>query len=106
MTWTPTSGLGKLHSWTVVHHSFLPAFAAALPYTAGLVALDEDDGLRLAARLLAHPEDLAIDLPVEVVFRPLRFLNVEGEVIAPFFRPRPEIHCHPSPESSPAHPGS
>jgi hypothetical protein len=33
------------------------------------------------------PEDLTIDMPVEVVFRVLEFPDVEGSVIAPMFRP-------------------
>ena len=31
--------------------------------------------------------DLHIDQPVEVVFAPLRFAGVDGEVTAPFWRP-------------------
>jgi len=46
--WKPASGRGKLHSWTVAHHAFHPAFAAELPYT--LVTVDLEDGVRALGR--------------------------------------------------------
>jgi len=33
------------------------------------------------------PEQLRIDLPMEVVFRPLVFAGVDGTVVAPLWRP-------------------
>lgn len=42
--WTTASGHGKIHSWTIAHHAFHPAFAADLPYT--LVTVDLDEGVR------------------------------------------------------------
>ncbi|MGS0743229.1 Zn-ribbon domain-containing OB-fold protein [Glaciimonas sp. GG7] len=44
VVWKPASGAGKIHSWTVAHHAFHPAFAADLPYT--LVTVDLDEGVR------------------------------------------------------------
>lgn len=46
--WKPASGRGTLHSWTVAHHAFHPAFAADLPYT--LVTVDLEDGVRALGR--------------------------------------------------------
>ena len=46
--WKPASGRGTLHSWTVAHHAFHPAFAAELPYT--LVTVDLEDGVRALGR--------------------------------------------------------
>lgn len=40
--WKPSSGAGRVHSWTVAHHAFHAAFAAELPYTLVTVDLDED----------------------------------------------------------------
>jgi hypothetical protein len=54
------------------------------------VAVDEDPAVRLATRLVdVDPSDpgLTIDQPVEVVFGPLTFPGVDGEVAAPFWRP-------------------
>jgi uncharacterized OB-fold protein len=46
--WTPASGRGKVHSWTVCHHAFHPAFAGELPYT--LVTVDLEEGVRALGR--------------------------------------------------------
>jgi uncharacterized OB-fold protein len=87
-TWTPMSGRGRLFSWTVVHHAFLPQFAAHVPFVPALVALDEDPSVRLVTRIVdCPPAELAFDLPVGVVFRRLEFAGVEGRVIAPMFTP-------------------
>ena len=48
VTWQPATGLGRLHSWTVAHHAFHPAFADELPYT--LVTVDLDEGVRALGR--------------------------------------------------------
>jgi uncharacterized OB-fold protein len=65
----PVSGRGRVTTWTVVHQAFLPGFAADVPYVVAEVELEEQDGLRMVARLAgARPGDLAIGLPVEVAF--------------------------------------
>lgn len=46
--WTQASGRGKVHSWTVCHHAFHPAFAGELPYT--LVTVDLEEGVRALGR--------------------------------------------------------
>jgi len=46
--WIPSSCTGTVHSWTVAHHAFHPAFAAELPYT--LVTIDLDEGVRALGR--------------------------------------------------------
>lgn len=46
--WTQASGEGKVHSWTVAHHPFHPAFAQELPYT--LVTVDLKEGARALGR--------------------------------------------------------
>jgi len=42
------SGRGKVHSWTVAHHAFHPAFREELPYT--LVTIDLEEGVRALGR--------------------------------------------------------
>jgi hypothetical protein len=43
--------------------------------------------VRLVTRIVdCAPEELRCDLPVTVVFRPLRFAGVAGEVVAPMFQ--------------------
>ena len=46
--WTEASGEGTVHSWTVAHHAFHPAFADELPYT--LVTVDLKEGVRALGR--------------------------------------------------------
>jgi hypothetical protein len=87
MPWTVTSGKGRLYSWSIVRHVFLPAFASKVPYAVGLVALDEDPAVRVAGPLLGDHERLTAGMPVAVEFRPLRFDGVPGEVLAPHFGP-------------------
>jgi uncharacterized protein len=87
-TWVDLSGRGTLFSWVVVHQQFLPQYDP--PYVTALVAVDEDPTVRLATRLVdVDPVDpgLTIDQPVDVVFGPLTFPGVDGEVVAPFWRP-------------------
>ncbi len=88
ITWTPVSGRGRVFTWTVVHHAFLPAFRDQVPFITGLVALAEDPGVRLATLFVdCSADELECDAPAEVVFRPLEFAGVEGTVMAPLWRP-------------------
>jgi len=87
-TWTRVGGRGRLFSWSVVRRAFIPQLADAVPYVPALVALDEDPAVRIVTRMVdCDPETLRIDLPVRVVFRPLSFAGVNGEVMAPLFVP-------------------
>jgi uncharacterized OB-fold protein len=90
-TWTPVSGRGRLFTWTVVRRAFLPAFEEMVPFVTGLVALEEDPAVRIVSYVVdCDPEGLAADLPVEAVFRPLRFPTVPDQsVTVPMFVPAP-----------------
>ena len=48
VVWHEASGRGRIHSWTVAHHAFHPAFAGELPYT--LVTVDLEEGVRALGR--------------------------------------------------------
>ena len=88
LAWTPVSGRGTLFSWAAVDRAFVPAFSEQVPYLTGLVALAEEPAVRLVTRLVdCKPGDLCMDLPMRVVYRPLRFPETPGEVMAPFFTP-------------------
>lgn len=67
VTWTEASGKGKVHSWTVSHHAFHPAFAAELPYT--LVTVDLEEGVR-ALGLWQGKAPLALEQRVVGHFEP------------------------------------
>ena len=86
VAWVPVSGRGTLFSYTIVRHALAKPFAPLLPYTTGLVALEEDPSVRLATLLVdCDPEALQIDQPVKVVFRNLPYVGTE--VPAPLFAP-------------------
>jgi uncharacterized OB-fold protein len=41
VSWVTASGRGTVHSWTVAHHPYHPAFVVEVPYTLALVDLAE-----------------------------------------------------------------
>ena len=78
--WIEASGLGAVHSWTVAHHAFLPAFKADVPYT--LVIVDLEEGPRALGRLDPSAQQrLRIGLPVRITFE----RNAEGVALPVFF---------------------
>ena len=62
VVWKPASGTGTIHSWTVAHHAFHPAFKAELPYV--LVTVDLDEGVRALGRWRGTPA-LSLGQPVQ-----------------------------------------
>lgn len=65
--WVVASGRGRLHSWTIAHHAFHPAFADKLPYI--LAAVDLEEGVRAMGRMdHAHVALLRVDLPLRARF--------------------------------------
>ena len=65
--WERSSGRGRVFSWTVVARALHPAFAGDVPYAPVIVEMEE--GVRVLSQLVdVPPAELAIDLPVEVVF--------------------------------------
>lgn len=61
-----SSGRGALYSWVVVHRAFSETFADDVPYTVGVVELDE--GCRMLARIELDGEP-SLGLPVRVAYR-------------------------------------
>ena len=87
-TWRMLPGTGTVFSFVVVRHTFLPQYADLIPFVTALVSVDDAPGARLTSRLVdVDPEAVHIDMRVEAVFTPLRFAGVDGEVVAPLFRP-------------------
>ena len=81
--WERASGLGKVHTYTVIHAAGHPAFDGEVPYNVTVVELDEGP-LMLTNLVGVALEDIVVDLPVEVTFDP-----VSPEMAIPRFRPRP-----------------
>jgi hypothetical protein len=73
--WTPLSGAGTVWSFAVYHRAMHPAFAELVPYTVGLVELDE--GPRMVGVLRTSTGDADADGevhigdPVSAVFDPV-----------------------------------
>jgi hypothetical protein len=69
LAWTTASGLGTLHSFTVVRQNGIPPFHEQVPFVVGLVDLDEA-GARFVAQLPSvAPEQAQIGMRVRAVFR-------------------------------------
>jgi uncharacterized protein len=64
----PAATTGTLYTWTVTHVPFDPAFAGDVPYTVGVV--DLDDGSRLSGLVDVPPGDLRAGLRLQVTWRP------------------------------------
>jgi len=65
--WTPLSGRGTVHTFTVTHQAFHPAWADRVPFAVATVELEE--GVRMVSDL--PPEDVdrvAIGMAVECWF--------------------------------------
>lgn len=78
-------GAGHLYSWIVVHRGFSDAFADDVPYTIGVVELDE--GCRMLARLELDSLAPCIGMRLGIAYR----VHCSGETpwTEAFFRPAP-----------------
>ena len=65
-SWQPTSGRGRVFTWTVTHRATDPAFAEYLPYAVLVVELEEGPRVVGNLRDLA-PSELRLELAVHVV---------------------------------------
>ncbi len=80
------SGRGRVYSYPTVYQA--PAgYHEYLPYTVALIQLEE--GPLLTAQLTdVNPEEVEIDMPVEMVIRKLRDYDHEGLIVYGYkFRP-------------------
>lgn len=74
------SGRGTVFSYTINHKAWVPGLA--VPYVLALVAIDEQDDVRLVSNIVGcPPEDVTFGMAVEVLFEPCEDLWV------PLFRP-------------------
>lgn len=70
LAWITASGLGTVHSFTVIRQQGIPPFNEQVPFVVALVDLDEV-GARFVAQLpTVAPEDAAIGMRVRATFRP------------------------------------
>jgi uncharacterized protein len=81
--WRAVSGRGTLHSY-VISHVAAAGFEGEVPYSIAIVELDE--GPRVLANIVgieATPENLVLDMPLEVTFEARHGLFI------PNFKPGP-----------------
>jgi uncharacterized OB-fold protein len=78
--WSESSGRGRVFTWTTVTRALHPAFRDDCPMAPVVVELEE--GVRLLSQIVdCPPEELTIDMPVQVVFE-----DVTEEVTLPKFK--------------------
>ncbi len=79
--WTPVSGRGRVHSYTIVHQAANAAFQPDAPYAYAVIQLDQ--GPRLVSNVVDCPiEDVTVDMPVTATFD-----DVTPEVTLVKFKP-------------------
>lgn len=77
--WTRVCGRGQIHSYTVAHRAFHPAWKDHVPYVIATIELEE--GIRMVSDMLdTNPETVAIGQAVEV-----RFEELPGQGLMPRF---------------------
>jgi uncharacterized protein len=84
LVWTPVSGKGTVHAFTIPHRHPNPAFGTDVPYVVALIELDE--GARMLSNLVGiepTPERVRIGMPVTVSYD-----EVTDTITLPRFRPR------------------
>jgi uncharacterized OB-fold protein len=80
-SWTVTSGRGRVFSYVVYHRVYHPAFAEDVPYTVGVIELDE--GPRMISNVIGiAPDKVVCDMKVEVEFQP-----ITDTITLPKFKP-------------------
>ena len=85
--WTRVSGRGFVYSFVVVRHPVHPAIAEKeqVPYNVCMIELEDQEGLRLCSNVLnVAPEDICVDMPVQVTFFPAAD---DPDVVLPVFLP-------------------
>lgn len=69
VNWIEASGRGRVHSWTVAHHAYHPAFKGEVPYV--LLTVDLEEGVRALGRVRGEPGDrLRLEAPVRLHMAP------------------------------------
>jgi uncharacterized OB-fold protein len=77
------SGRATIATYTINHHPWIPGFDP--PYVVAIVEIEEQPSLRLMTNIVdCEPDEVAIDMRVEVVFEDAG----EDNVFLPLFRPR------------------
>lgn len=80
-TWDKVNGKGEVYTFTVARVPLNPAWELDIPYTIGVIQLDE--GVRMVSNIVdCKPEDIKIGMKVEVIFD-----DVTDNISLPKFKP-------------------
>ena len=80
------SGRGTVCTFTINHQAWMPG--PELPFVVAIVEIEEDPSVRLTTNIVGcKPEDVAIGMPVRVVFE--YHADDDGDVWIPLFEPDP-----------------
>jgi uncharacterized OB-fold protein len=80
-SWEQVDGRGRLYSWTVIHRTSVASLASLLPFTVGIVSLDDHPAIRFVGRCLSDGSDLHLGTEMEVVFE-----QVDDRLTLPIWR--------------------
>ena len=80
MEWVPSSGRGRVHTFTIVPQAYHPAFAEDVPYKVAVIELDE--GPFFHANVVDAPDGIRVGMRVEAVF-----VETAPGIVVPKFRP-------------------
>lgn len=79
--WVKLSGKGKVASFVVVHRGRSPLFPPNAPYVVAIIETEE--GIRMLSNVVGcKPEDVKMDMPVELVFQ-----DFGPQLTVPRFKP-------------------
>jgi uncharacterized protein len=79
--WAKLSGKGKVASFVVVHRGRSPLFPPNAPYVVAIIETEE--GIRMLSNVVGcKPEDVKMDMPVELVFQ-----DFGPQLTVPRFKP-------------------
>lgn len=68
LDWRPVAARGRLFTWTVVGHTSIAGFKAAVPFAVGVVEIDDAAGVRMVGRITSEPDSLEIGARVQAEF--------------------------------------
>jgi uncharacterized OB-fold protein len=84
VAWVRVAGIGRVFSYTVIHHASVPALQEHLPYNVVLVEFDDAPGVRLITNLVDSSHDsIEIGMQVELAWE-----EATPGVVLPRVRPR------------------
>jgi uncharacterized OB-fold protein len=83
--WVKLSGKGKVYTFNVVHYPYHKGFADDMPYVTAVIDLEEGPSV-LSNIIGCKPEQVAIDMPVEVVFE-----DINEEITLYKFQPTSQV---------------